>query len=236
MININLDTNKELKEGLLRLGFKKKCGSFLRDYNESLQKLGMPYATHGEKQTRYYGCSCGFSYPEASSIAEEIGVMLCSTGGNAGYVIPQRNFFFQKPKYQYLENWKITSVDSDRYVHRLVCKILSQIETYVIPHLNMFSTKEAFIDILENSPQKCTFSYDRKLPPILYYLMGDKEKAERYIKMTLEEYKKKEENRKTGIEIIETKEYWSIIYTGGSSYKSYLEFAEKFTAYMDKQQ
>jgi hypothetical protein len=42
MININLDTNKELKEGLLRLGFKKKCGSFLRDYNESLQELGMP--------------------------------------------------------------------------------------------------------------------------------------------------------------------------------------------------
>lgn len=48
MININLDTNKELKEGLLRLGFKKKCGAFqgLRPFfRQQIEKDGIDIFT-----------------------------------------------------------------------------------------------------------------------------------------------------------------------------------------------
>ena len=63
----------------------------------------------------------------------------------------------------------------------------------------------------------------------LYHLLGDNEKAISYIRQTLELYKKQEENRKNGVEIIETKEYREIRITGGSSYYSYLEFANTFS-------
>lgn len=229
MVDIDLMKNSELKKGLLDLGFKKKKIWFVREYKETIQDFGFPYATYGERRTRYYGCNCGFGYPEAHSFAEEHGIMnLFDTGGNIGYIVPQRKFFFLKPKYEYSQ-WRIAESNTEQYAHNFVSNFLNLIETYAIPFLNSFSTKEAFIDALENNPKRVTYHYDRKLPPILYHLLGDNEKAISYIRQTLELYKKQEENRKNGVEIIETKEYREIRITGGSSYYSYLEFANTFS-------
>ncbi len=233
MADIDLERNKQFKEGLLHLGFKKKGEWFVRDYDGVEQHLGFPYATHGERKTRYYSCSCGFSYPEASSIAEKLSILLFDTGGNAGYVIPQRSFFLQKPKYQYLE-WRLSISDSEKYVSELVCKILYQIGTYVVPYLDFFRTKEAFINVLENQPQRIVFLYDKQLPPILYFILGKNEKAMNYMKQTLEVYKKQEATRKSGIKITETREYMDICITGGSNYNNYLRFFDVFSAFMSK--
>ena len=227
MANINMETNSELKEGLARLGFKKKKGLFVREQCDALQDIGFIYATHGEKQTRYYNPICGFSYPEASSIAEKIGVMLADTGGNIGYLIPQRSLFFRAPIYQFLE-WRICANDSEEQVHKTVNDLLFRIEKYVIPYFDELNTKEAFIKILDNNPQKITFFYDRKLPPILYYLLGRSQDALRYTQYMLDLYKKQEEGKENGTIIKNTNEYKDIIVSGGSNYKVYRDFADKF--------
>ena len=170
MAKINLDTEPRFKALMKELGFKKKGHFFVRENKESVQSLGFGHSTHGEKHVRYYSSSYGVDYPLIERLANEIGEDVFGYGCHAGYLMPQNTYV----------EWRLAETDSDDYYLNLINEIIAEVKRYVIPHMDSFSTIKDFVDAVEDGTLRYG-SYDNKSLPIAYFLLGEKEKALKYI-------------------------------------------------------
>ena len=229
MTSINIETNAVFKKELALLGFKKKGGFFIRELNEAKQSLGFGYATYGQKHRRYYNCIYNINYPKAIEMGKSLGVYVGGAEEQIGYRIPQRKFFWQKPVFA-MKVWCVSSDDSEKQFIKTMMQIVDSIRKYIVPFMDKFTTMRSFVDALETG--QMISNYDRKLPPILYRLLGEEEKAQAYNKKMLAKYSSPEYNRKCGsIETVETDAYKEIIYHSPNyNLINYQEFVKKFNS------
>lgn len=227
MVSVNLETNPIFKEKLAQQGFRKKGVNFVREYNESIQTFGFGYATYGQIKTRFYNCIYGISYPKASAYGETIGEYIWGVQEQIGYRIPQRKFFWSKPVYAY-KTWRIAATDSEEKLLKTISDIVSSIERYIIPHMNKYSTMRSFVEALEAG--QMNMDYDRKLPPVLYRLLGEEDKAQAYIRDVIAYYSSPEYNRLCGTtHYQESKDYKEMsCHSSNKNLPLYQEFAKKF--------
>ncbi len=228
MANINIESNRFLKEQLGQIGFVKKAEWFVRERGDATQHLGFMHSNHGERQTRYYTCTFGFDYECAKKAAEEMGIILISTGSNSYNFIMERPFFSIKKKLAFRE-WKIESSYSDEKCQMIVKQIIEELIAYVLPVMEQYIYIDDFLKAMENGTIDSHLLFDRQLPPILYILHGDNEKAEKYIKQMLVYYD--DDNRiGKGVEYIETRQYKETRYSIPEKVelRNYLNFIEKY--------
>ena len=232
MTSINIETNPLFKKELAKLNFRKKGEFFVREVDEAVQELGFGYATYGQKHTRYYNCIYGINYPKAVEMGQNLGEYVWGTEEQIGYRIPQRKFFWQKPVYEF-KSWRVSATDSERDYSKTMMQIVDSIGKYIVPFMDQFSTMRSFVDALEAG--RMNIAYDEKMPPILYRLLGEEEKAQSYIEKMIAHYSSPEYNRLCGTtEVIETKDYKEVIYRSpNNNLKNYQEFARKFYAAKD---
>ena len=167
MAKINLDTEPRFKELLKELGFKKTKGQFVKMHNEACLSLVFSYTSHNH--VRYYYGSYKVNYPKIIELAESIGEYTWGPNGLIGYLMPQNTFV----------DWRLAENDSDDYYLRMIKDIIEAESLYVLPYMEKLSSIRSFIEALESGTVQ--FSYDRKSVPIAYFLLGEKEKALKYI-------------------------------------------------------
>ena len=218
MAKINLDTEPRFKALMKELGFKKNGYFFVRDYKESIQGLGFGHSTHGEKHVRYYDLSYGVDYPLIEEFANKIGEDVFGYGCHAGYLMPQNTYV----------EWRLAETDSDEYYLNLINQIVSEVRMYVIPHMESISTIRDFIDAVENGILRYGL-YDNKYVPIAYLLLGEKDKAMKYIDNHLDKLSH-DDTIGSPPEFLVEKDYLQEVYYPQENRDLiiYQEFAEKF--------
>ena len=110
MVNINLETNPYFKDEMKNIGFKKAKNEFVKAYKDALQMIVWGHATHGEKQTRYYSCSCMIEYPVVSEIAEQFYVIVHPIGTHMGIIMQKKGFV----------EWELKPSFSENKIHQLL--------------------------------------------------------------------------------------------------------------------
>ena len=169
------------------------------------------------KKVRYYYGSFSVNYPKVVETADRIDEYVFGPNGHIGYLMPQGKYV----------DWRLAEDDSDDYYVNMINEIVYAEKKYVLPYLEELSTIRSFIDSVESGTMR--FSYDRKAVPIAYLVLGEKEKAMRYINSHLE---KLAHNDKIGRppEIIVGEDYVKEVYypQENLALKAYQELAEKF--------
>ena len=223
MVKINLETNPLFKEEMANLGFKKIKGEFVSRNNDATNLIVWGYATKGEKHVRYYFCSCMVEYPAVLEIAEKLDVMVHPIGTNIGYVMPKNRF----------TEWEIRESYSEKKLISVMNDIIKSIEKYAMPYFERISTIDGFIKTIEQGKGRGV-NYDDKLPPILYRLLGNEEKAQKYIEQTLKKLSAYEEPQSL-FEVKETKDYCQVTFqsAGNRNLEIYEDFAQKFNSSKD---
>ena len=215
MAKINLDTEPRFKALLKELGFKKTKGQFVKMHNEACLSLGFSYTSHNH--VRYYYGSYKVNYPKIIELAESIGEYTWGPNGLIGYLMPQNTFV----------DWRLAENDSDDYYLRMIKDIIEAESLYVLPYMEKLSSIRSFIEALESGTVQ--FSYDRKSVPIAYFLLGEKEKAMKYIDNRLDKLAHDDEIGRPP-EIVVGEDYVKEIYypQENTALRDYQEFAKKF--------
>ncbi len=221
MVKNNLETNAYFKTEMSLLGFKKKKNEFVKEYKDALHEIVWGHATHGEKHTRYYSCSCMVEYPIVSDIADKLDVIVYPIGTHIGYIMP---------KNRYVE-WEIRESFDEKALMKVMNDIVKSIAKYAVPFMEKISTINDFIEAVEHGLIR---DYDKKMPPIIYRLLGKEEKAQDYIKHTLNKLSEYKEPQSL-FEYKETKDYCQITYVspGNKNLEIYQNFARKFNESKD---
>ena len=215
MAKINLDTEPRFKAMMKELGFIKTKGRFVKMHNEACLGLGFSYTSHNH--VRYYYGSYHGNYPKIIELAESIGEYTWGPNGLIGYLMPQNTFI----------DWRLAENDSDDYYLSMVKDIIEAERLYVLPYIENLSTIRSFIEALESDAVH--FSYDRKSVPIAYLLLGEKEKALKYIDNRLDKLAHDDEIGRPPETII-GEDYIKEVYYPQENKELiiYQEFAEKF--------
>ncbi len=214
--------NETLNAELQILGFKRKDDRwFVREFNDTEQRIGFSHATYSEKHVKYYAIHVHLVYPKIQKIIDTLGVLIfAGFGVEIGYLMPENKYY----------EWRITETDSDSSVEKIVINMVSNIQKYVIPYIEKYSTINRIIKGLEKSELK-SISNDKYLLPILYYLEGDKEHAIRYVEQTFLRMHKTHPNR--DVELVQNI-YGEKAATlrKNKNYYCYKDFVEKFTKFV----
>ena len=217
MAKINLDTEPRYKALMKELGFKKTKGGFVMIHNEACMSLSFSYATQNEKFVRYYYGSFSINYPKLIETADKINEFIYGPNGHIGYLMPKGRYV----------DWRLAENDSDDYYVNMIHEIVDAENKYVLPYLEKISTIRSFVDSVETGTMR--FSFDRKAIPIASLVLGEKEKALRYIDNHLD---KLAHNDKIGRppEIVVGEDYVKEIYypQENTALRDYQEFAKKF--------
>jgi hypothetical protein len=218
---IDIEKNEMFRNELKRLGFIKKGSWFVKKNQNIIQQIAFPYATQGEKQTRYYSCNIAFSYPLVDEVAKKMDVIIIQAGCQLGYVMPKRMF----------TEWKISASYSEKKRNGILHDFIRSIEKYGIPILEKYPTMKHFIAAEEKGLFSTHLLYDMKWSPIIYRLLGDENSAQYYIQKALRAKAMKDQkgtNLKV-LELIEKREYESIDnYTNDRGILCYINFVKKF--------
>ena len=99
-----------------------------------------------------------------------------------------------------------------------------------MPYFERISTIDGFIITMELAESR-GLNYDKKLPPIIYRLLGNEEKAQEYIEHTLNKLSEYEEPQSL-FEFKETKDYCQVSFqsAGNRNLEIYEDFVRKFNA------
>lgn len=225
MPKINIDTEPRFKELLKELGFKKTKGEFVRPYQDALHVLNFGYSTNNERHVRYFNCIFSIQFPKVIEISKSIGEYIHDTGGQIGYIMPQKTFV----------EWRLAEDDTDDYYLNMIQEIIASIRDYVLPYMERFSTLQNFVDGVGMGIILYEF-YDNKTIPVVKYLLGDKEGALKSIERILERYKR-ESDRPRGLEFMSDDVCEKIVIHSSPdrNYVDFYEFAEKLKTYIGKQ-
>lgn len=223
MVKINLETNPLFKEKMANLGFKKIKGEFVSRNNDATDLIVWGHATWGEKHVRYYSCSCMVEYPVVLDIAEKLDVIVHPIGTNIGYIMPKNRY----------AEWEIRESYSEKDLVRRINDIVNSIAKYAMPYFEKISTIDGFIKTMEQGKSR-GLNYDEKLPPIIYRLLGNEEKAQEYIEQTLNKLSEYEEPQSL-FELKEKKDYCQVSFqsAGNRNLEIYEDFTRKFNISKD---
>lgn len=206
------------------LGFKRTGGDwFVRQFNDTEQKIGFSHATYSEKHVKYYAIHIHLICPKIQEIIDALGILVFpGLGIEIGYLMPEKRYY----------EWRIAESDSDSYVEKVVVDMVSKIRKHVIPHIEKYSTINNVIKGFEDYELKSP-SNDKYLMPILYYLEGDMEGAVKYIEQTFQSMNQFFTNRDV--------EFMQDLYGESSAtlrenkeYVLYKEFMEKFKSFIKR--
>jgi hypothetical protein len=222
MAIINLETNPYFKEEMASLGFKKTKNEFIKSHKEALQEIVWGHATHGEKQTRYYSFTCMVKYPAVLEISKQINVIVHPVGTSLGTIMPIGRFV----------EWELRNSSSEKEIQKVISSIIKNITEYAMPYMDKLSTMSSFIEYIEKG-NTVNFSYDKKMPPIIYRLLGHEDKAQKYIENTLKELTGYQRSNNL-VEYKITQEYKQVttLSSGNRGLNSYKEFVYKFNSMM----
>jgi hypothetical protein len=184
-------------------------------YNEA--NLGLGFSYTGHNHVRYYYGSYNVNYPKIIELAESIGEYTWGPNGLIGDLMPQNKYI----------DWRLAENDSDDYYLRMIKDIIEVERLYVLPYIEKISTIRYFVEALESDTVR--FSYDRMSVPIAYLLLGEKEKALKYIDERMDKLAHDDEIGRPP-EIIVGEDYIKEVYYPQENKELILwqEFAEKF--------
>ena len=201
----------------------KKKGVFLCEYFQAVQELSFCHSTKGEKATRYYSGHVSFTYPLLERIANNMDVITNPAGTQIGYLMPKH----------YYAEWRLSDSDSERIKNSVITDIVKSIKKYVIPYVRQFPTLKSFVEGESNGLLSRVY-YDKKWPPIIYRLLGEEEKAQDYIELTLKKLAEYKEP-KNPFEYKEKNDGFQVTFhsPGNRNLEIYQDFARKFNESKD---
>jgi hypothetical protein len=173
--------NIALCENLMEQGFKRKNkNEFIRKQNQANNILLFAHGTYHERFVRYYTISVFNSFPEVDRIVHSMGTYIGAFGLPIGVLCNNGHF----------KDWRIADNDAEPYIENVVNEMTYAITDYAIPFLDKYST---YIDVIQGFENKEIHKSidEKKILPILYLIVGEKEKALDYIDHKLDYVKQK---------------------------------------------
>ena len=220
-----LEESPYLKEVMKTHGFKKTKREFVRFSGDAIQRIMIGHASQGERGVRYYSCSYLIEYKSIIQAANEMEVLIYGIGGLIDYLMPQHTGLIE---------WRLADNDTDGHFLQVIDEINKVIKLYLLPFMDKYSTIEDFLQGVENDNFN-QISFDKKTPPIAYYLIGEKNKAISYINDTINRFVKLSEPTSIHKQTI-TEEYVKHEFTFNKNADciNYQKFAKKFKEWIDR--
>ncbi len=181
-----LTKNKYLIKKMAEWGFERKSKNvFRRIEKDAILDFYFSHYTNGEIHVKYYTININVWYPEIDRIKEtggfHFGIPNCSIWNDLGHLM---RFPIQK-------GFRVSDADDGAAIQKTINVICDLIKAYALPLMEKYSSPKVYIadyedgmlDILQ--PNKQTMA-------LLYLIYEGKDKALKYAKEQLDQYKENE--------------------------------------------
>jgi hypothetical protein len=122
-------------------------------------------------------------------------------------------------------DWRLAEDDTDEYYREMILDIQHAVKEYAMPYLSRYSTLQEFVWGVEK--KEFNNSFDPQAVPIAYYLLGEEERA---IKYMLNRLRRLDNYENSNCDMAFVNSIYGvppIAETKSSGYIDYLNFAEK---------